>query len=184
MDNNNEVKTEEKADENAEVKTEIKADENGGTKPEEKIAKPDDLSKFLRVARPPVWFALIAILLLLVGALIWGASYSFETKVDGFAVKTAEGAGYCFVLSDDMSKVVPGVTVRMGDQETSVVSVLESSAPAGILLSEYQLLQSGFQEDDLLFAVELEQAPVTDFAKCHLIVESVSPFDLLFQSTQ
>lgn len=37
----------------------------------EKISSPEQLRDYIKVTTPPVWFVLLAIALLLVGALIW-----------------------------------------------------------------------------------------------------------------
>ena len=49
----------------------------------DRISSPEELDRYLMVTRPGIWFVLIAIVVLLVGVLIWGilGRVNFEQNV-------------------------------------------------------------------------------------------------------
>ena len=47
----------------------------------DKMASPDKLDDYIKVSNPAVWIILVAIAVLLAGALIWG--FSYELSPDG-----------------------------------------------------------------------------------------------------
>ena len=45
-----------------------------------RVSSPEELNDYLKVTTPRVWIVLIAVILLLAGALIWGFTGSVEVK--------------------------------------------------------------------------------------------------------
>ena len=83
------------------------------------MSTPADLTDYLKVTNPGVWAVLAAIVLLLVGLIVWACVGTLETKVAAAAVvedRTANvaAAGDC-VLAE-------GMTVRVGEDEFALES--------------------------------------------------------------
>lgn len=92
----------------------------------EKIKSPENLQEYLRVANPAVWMLLAAIILLLLGAGIWGVYGRAETVVS--AAATAEnGLVTCFVTDETVAAGMPLRLEELEGQEFSVDTVEESS---------------------------------------------------------
>ena len=85
----------------------------------ESLTSPEQLTDYLHVTTPTVWVVMAAIILLLVGMLIWGSIAS----IDSYAAGTAQVRdGSMLVLFDDAElarNVEAGMTVTVG--ETSSV---------------------------------------------------------------
>ncbi len=91
----------------------------------EKIKSPENLQEYLRVANPAVWMLLAAIILLLVGACIWGFYGRAETVVSAEA--TAEnGIVTCFVADESVEAGMPLRLEELTGQEFTVDTVEES----------------------------------------------------------
>ncbi len=121
-----------------------------------RINSPEELEDYLHVTSLSVWLILAAVILLLAGMLIWSATFS----IDSFATGTAQVEnGSMRILFDDAKfaqSVKPGMTVKVGEAESSVSSIgtaadgslfatgetslADGSYPARVLLRKTQVL--------------------------------------------
>ena len=87
------------------------------------ISSPEQLNECLRVSSLKAWILLLAVLLLLVGFLIWCAFTAIESYETGTAYAEK---GVLTITFDDPSAaqhVEPGMSVQVGDIRTEVTSV-------------------------------------------------------------
>ena len=89
----------------------------------ERISSPEQLTDYLHVTNPTVWVVMGAIILLLVGMLIWGSFASIESYAAGTAqVKD----GRMLVQFDDVQlaqNVEVGMDVTVGDTASPIDSL-------------------------------------------------------------
>ena len=89
----------------------------------DRITSPEELGDYLHVTNPSVWVILAAIILLLVGMLVWSSFAS----IDSFAVGTAQVEdGTMRIYFDDATiaaKVQSGMKVAVGETESTISSV-------------------------------------------------------------
>ena len=89
----------------------------------ERISSPEQLTDYLRVTNPTVWVVMGAIILLLVGMLIWG-SFAY---IESYASGTAEvSGGKMIVYFDDTQlakNVEAGMLVEVGNVSTLIAGV-------------------------------------------------------------
>lgn len=89
----------------------------------ERITSPEQLNDYLRVTSPTVWVVLAAIVLLLVGVLIW-ASFA---NIDSFVTGTARvEAGQMVITFDDAAlsgNVQAGMEATVGETTATIQSV-------------------------------------------------------------
>ena len=89
----------------------------------DRISSPEQLNDYLRVTNPAVWVVMGAIILLLVGMLIWG-SFAY---IESYASGTAEVSGGKMVVYFDDSQfarnVEAGMLVEVGNVSTQIASV-------------------------------------------------------------
>ncbi len=122
-----------------------------------RITSPEELGDYLRVTSPTVWLVLGAVVLLLVGMLIWSATSSIDSIITGTA-QVEEGN--MRILFDDeqlAESVKPGMTVKVGETESRIVSLgtgadgtvfamaestlADGSYPAKVVLRQTQVLR-------------------------------------------
>ena len=122
-----------------------------------RITSPEELEDYLRVTSPTVWMVLAAVILLLVGVLIWSATSS----IDSFATGTAQVEnGVLRIVFDDehiAQSVQTGMTVKVGETESTISGVgtgsdgrlfatgetalTDGSYPARVVLRQTQILR-------------------------------------------
>ena len=98
-----------------------------------RITSPEELSDYLRVTSPAVWVVMAAIILLLVGMLIWGST----AHIDSYAAGTAQVQdGRMIVVFDDSelaANVKAGMSVTVGETSSLIDSV--GSTESGALFA-------------------------------------------------
>ena len=89
----------------------------------ERISSPEQLTDYLRVTTPTVWVVIAAIILLLVGILIWGATASIESYAAGTA-QVEDGSLVLFFDDAQLAEnVEAGMTVTVGETSSPISSV-------------------------------------------------------------
>ena len=88
-----------------------------------RIASPEQLNDYLKVTSPKIWVLLTAVVLLIVGLLLW----SSFTTIESYASGTARAVGGELIVTFDdpvkASKVQPGMDMSVGDVQTDVLTV-------------------------------------------------------------
>ena len=89
----------------------------------DRISSPEELGAYLRVTNPAVWMILTAVILLLVGFLVWGSIASIDSFATGKAVVNDGSMVIHFDDETIAENVTTGMTVLVGDSETTVSSM-------------------------------------------------------------
>jgi len=88
-----------------------------------RIASPEQLNDYLKVTSPKIWLLLVAIVLLVVGLLLW----SGFTTIESYATGTARAVGGELIVTFDdankASRVQPGMEMEVGDVKTEVLTI-------------------------------------------------------------
>jgi len=94
-----------------------------GLQDSHRMSSPEQLNDYLKVTNPKIWLLLTAVVLLIVGLLLW----SSFTTIESYATGTARAVGGELIVSFDdpekASKVQPGMQMEVGDVETDVLTV-------------------------------------------------------------
>ena len=103
----------------------------------ERISSPEQMTDYIRVARPSVWIILAAAVILLVSLLIWGTYGALPDIVTVNGV-SEDGMVTCYV--ENPSNLAAGMTAKVDGIDGEVVEI------AAIPLSEKEVSQI-YQED-------------------------------------
>ena len=88
----------------------------------DRISSPEQLTDYLKVTNPGIWILLAAVILLLGGLFAWSMVGNLETVADGVAV-VEDGQAVIMVTDTSKGEITSGMTVRIGDDEYSIVTV-------------------------------------------------------------
>lgn len=89
----------------------------------ERIQSPEQLNEYLRVTNPSVWILLAAVILLLIGFLVWGSLSYIDSKAYGSA---EVNGGMMTVRLDDETKAGEmeiGMRVTVGETDAEIRSL-------------------------------------------------------------
>lgn len=89
----------------------------------DRISSPEQLNDYLRVTNPTVWVVLIAVILLLVGVIVWGSAATLESFATGTGTVQNGTMTIRFDDSEIARSVETGMTVAAGDNTAIISSI-------------------------------------------------------------
>ena len=146
----------------------------------EQLSAPEQLTGYLRVAGPGVWFVLIGIIVLLAGLLIWGTFGRIISSVSAPAV-ISDGKAHCYVLSQDLNlDQDKEIEVTIGD--VNMTAVLEDAEPVIMDASnDPALYRSGYLSPGSRVMILTCPTNLTDgIYDAKITVEKLRPISLIF----
>ena len=89
----------------------------------ERISSPEQLNDYLRVTGPSVWIIMAAVILLLVGMLVWASSARINSFVIGIA--TVRDGTMTVTFEDEQlaQNVEAGMSVSVGENSSIIQSI-------------------------------------------------------------
>ena len=154
-----------------------------------RISSPDQLNGYIRTSGSGVWFVLAAIMLLLVGVIIWGFTGSFEVTLE-VRGGTYNGDSVCFVLPVERDEISPGMQVRyLSPDKSTHKGIISSISTAPISYEEAcKRFSAGlvnrlaFKPGEELYQVDLllDDRLKNEFATVKIIRQTIQPSQLLF----
>lgn len=121
----------------------------------DRVNSPEQLNDYIRVANPGVWLILAAIVVLLVGVVIWGVFGTVETTVETGAVVENGDTAICYVSEEDAARIEAGMSVTVDGVEGTVLSVADTPVQVDEAFSDYLLYLTGFARGDFCYTVKL-----------------------------
>ena len=148
----------------------------------DRMNSPEQLNEYIRVARPGVWLLLGAIVLLLLGVIVWGV-FGTVTSTVRAGVLSENGSVVCYVGMEDGSKIQPGMTATIREQEGTVIGVLpEPILASGESFHPYILEAAGLQQGEYCYAVELDFPGLSNGVYlAEITVERIRPITFVTQ---
>lgn len=116
----------------------------------DKVKSPESLDDYIRVSNPGVWLLLISVIVLLIGACVWGAFGHIDSTVS-VSVRVENGTAVCYVAEENITSVKAGQTVRLENREAVIESVGEKTeAGYRCTLSDVSSLPDGFYDGKIV----------------------------------
>lgn len=86
----------------------------------DRIKSPEDLTDYLKVTNPGIWFTLAAVVVLLTGLVVWASVGKLETKVDATVIVADNNA---VVVLDEATTLEAGMELRIDDADYEIAAV-------------------------------------------------------------
>lgn len=128
----------------------------------DRISSPEQMRDYIRVTSPSVWLVLSAVVLLLVGACVWGVFGRIDTKLETTAV-VENGTAVCYLSGEDAETVQAGMPLELNGEQTEVAQVSGPLERDGILV--FQVTASTSASDGVYSA--------------QIVVESIAPMSFV-----
>ena len=148
----------------------------------EAVESPESLNDYLKVTSPRVWLILVAIIMLLIGCVLWGIFGRINTSIS-VAVTSTGGKCVCFAPYDAMQSVkVKDLYVTVNGQEYPLNMDAEAET---FIISEdtnpYIRLAGGLNLGDVAIGIPVNAQLAEGVYQGSLLTESLRPISLLLQ---
>lgn len=144
----------------------------------ERVKSPDALNDYIRVARPSTWLVLAAVLVFLVGVIVWGVFGRITLQVEGFSLVEG-GRIYILVDQNDLGRVEPGMEIRVGESKGEVEIVYPDVDTLGRICDYYGVYSGSHDREQLVGMVEGTMRMADGSYDCSVVLKSLAPISLL-----
>lgn len=144
----------------------------------DRVSSPEQLNEYIRVSNPGVWMILGAIVLLLVGAIVWGVLGHIDTTVDAVAVSD-NGQVLLYVKEEQMADVCVGQTVRINDTRATILKISAEPIAVNEDISDYICYLGDLHSGQWVYVLTLEGEIQQGVYSAQIVVESLSPISFV-----
>lgn len=92
----------------------------------DKVKSPENLNDYIQIANPVVWIIIISVVVFLIGACVWGAFGHIDSIIE--TTVRVDDVISCNISAEDISSVMVGTTMKVGDDELEIISIGEETA--------------------------------------------------------
>ncbi len=112
----------------------------------DKVKSPESLDDYIRVSNPGVWLLLVSVIVLLIGAVVWGAFAHIDSTVPA-TVHIESGTAVCYIAEENMTSVKVGQTVKF-ENLVAVIETIGDKIDTGYVCTLFGVsaLPDGFYE--------------------------------------
>ncbi len=120
----------------------------------DKAKSPDNLDDYIHLSNPGVWLLLVSVIVLLVGALIWGIFGKIDSTTPT-TVFVKDKQVVCIVAEKDLPSVQVGSKVKFDKYEAEIVEIgghVENQVGYVCTLSMNEMPEEGFYDGKIIIA--------------------------------
>lgn len=144
----------------------------------DKISSPEQLHDYVRVANPGLWMAISAIVILLVGVIVWGFIGKIDTTMST-AIVTDGGNAVIYIGEADLEKLGIGMTVRAEGGEYKITDIAKEPIKADKALTDYAIHASGLAAGEWVYALSIDGEHFDGVQKADIVIERISPISFI-----
>lgn len=144
----------------------------------DRVSSPEQLNEYIKVSNPGIWMILAAIVILLVGAIVWGVLGTLDTTLSTVAV-AENGELTVYVKEVDIDSIEEGMTVRIGDKEGTITEISTTPTTVDGTFSDYALHVGNLVNGEWVFAIRVSGEFTDGVHNADIVVESVSPMSFI-----
>lgn len=144
----------------------------------ERVSSPEKLNDYIHVTSPSIWIALIGIICVLVGSIVWAAFGNIYSTVEG-AGSVAGGNLTVYIKVSDRAAVEEGMDITVNGHKTFVRDISKEPVKIGDDISEYVLDTAGLEQGDWAYKVEADTDLQDGVYSASITVETVHPIEFV-----
>ena len=126
----------------------------------DKLKSPESLDESIKVTNPGVWLILAAVILLLVGACVWGA-FGHIDSITPVSVHSQSGVITATVTEESVTSVKTGMTVHFAEYDATVESIEKQDGGYVLSLTANETVPDGVYDGSI-------------------VIQSFKPFSFIF----
>ena len=143
-----------------------------------KINSPESLNDYVKVTNPSVWIILAGVLILIIGALVFGMVGKVDTKVNAVA-EVNNGIITVYVDEADAQSIKTGMTVNIDGTVCEITNIPDRPVKA-IEVDEYVLHVGNMDYSQWVYPVAVGGTSNDGVYAASVTVERVSPMSYVF----
>lgn len=144
----------------------------------ENLKTPDQLGDYVRIVGTGNWLALGAVLLLVIGLLVWGLTANLETTMD-VAVVVRDGNFTGYVKDANLAKIERGKIIKINTQKSSVDDVSQYPMKIDEKTNEYLRKLGHLMLDEWVYEIHGKVNLPDGIYESSVIIGSVKPLHFL-----
>lgn len=144
----------------------------------EQVSSPEQLNDYIKVSRPSVWLILAAVVMLLVGVVVWSVFGTLYTTYDSVAV-AVNGTVICYARPEEAADLTMGIPVHIADSIGTVTAIDSTPIAISSDFDEYALYLGGFLTGDFVVPITVDISVPDGTYPAKIILESISPISFI-----
>ena len=144
----------------------------------DKINSPESLNDYVKVTNPSVWIILIGVVILLIGALVFGTIGKIDTNINVVA-EVIDGSITVYIDEADITSVNSDMKVKIGGTEYNITNIADRPIKT-LEVDEYVLHKGNMEFSQWVYPVTVEGTINDGVYSATIAVERISPISLIF----
>lgn len=140
----------------------------------DRVASPEQLNDYIHVTSPAIWMALVGIIIILIGAIVWSAFGSIYTNVEAAGTVTG-GNLVLYISTADREDVEEGMPINVNGHKTVVREISKEPVEVTDSVNRYIRDTSGLSVGDWAYLVEADTDLSDGVYSASITVESIHP---------
>ena len=138
----------------------------------DQLSSPEQWTDYIRVSSPAMWMVLGGIILLLLGACVWGAFGRLDTTLQTAAVSGGDQL-VLLVREEDTTKLQPGMTVTVNGNQHAILEV--TTRMTQIAADSLEAHYGSFEAGQWVCLAALDGSEPEGIYSASILIESIAP---------
>lgn len=144
----------------------------------DRINSPESLNDYVKVTNPSVWIILIGALILIVGALVFGANGTVDTNIN-VVVEVSGGNMTAYVDEAEIEKISSEMSVKINGTDYSIGSIAERPIKS-TEVDEYVLHKGDLELSQWVYPIAIDGDLKDGVYGGTITIEKISPISYVF----
>ena len=145
----------------------------------ERIESPEKINARIKVLNPGIWILLIALLVAIIGVLIWAFAGNINQTVEVNYRSYGYGGEVVYVSEDQISEISYGCKIEADGEVGKVTGWDEEPCLAEEVMDEYLMHLNGFSPKSFVYEVRTNLMSYEGVHNAKIVVDKISPIEFI-----
>ena len=143
-----------------------------------KVNSPEELNDYVKVANPGVWLLLGALIILLIGTLVWSIYGKLDTIVQALGVVENKQVNI-YIKESDMEKIDENTIFKLDNNEIQITSISKEPIVVDKEFSDYMLHVGELSVNEWVYVIKAKADIPDGVYPIEVIIESIKPISFV-----
>lgn len=144
----------------------------------DRISSPEQLNDYVKVATPGMWMILGSIIVLLIGAIVWGIFGKMDSQVNSCVI-AKDGQVICYVSESEISDISVGQEVEINGEQYQVTKIASIPVQVKDNFTDYEKHIGGFIDGEWVYEVYTDANLADGVWEASIVTESISAISFI-----